>query len=334
MHSWISWRKERPQPAGTVKNDMALDWSFSSERCFRRCQRQYYFREIAAWHNGRDPIRREAFILKQLKSPETWRGSVVHTAIERFVVPFWQNRQPVDWNAAIANAKVLAQRQFAFSSLRRFRESGLSKSAAGDDYCALVAHKQEERIPQEVLERTLQEIETALRNLAAMGDLLKYIEGRKTYFTELPVSVEYHGAKINGQIDLMFFRGFGQPTIIDWKAYESVAGSDAQLQTALYAWLLCRHPKWNVPAPEQVELIEVRLGREASSIRHRFDATRFVELEDRIFRSVEEIRSLCGDGVYASEDLADYSFTENPNSCAYCPFRRLCQEAGACPIML
>lgn len=313
---------------------MALDWSFSTERSFRRCQRQYYFREIAAWHNGRDPVRREAFILKQLKSPETWRGSVVHTAIERFVVSCWQTRQPVDWTAAIANATDLARRQFTFSSLRRFRENGVSKSAAGDDYCALTGHDREEGVPKEVLERTLHEIETALRNLSMMRDLLRYIEGRKTYFSELPVSVEYNGARINGRIDLMFFRGFGQPTIIDWKAYESVAGSDAHLQTALYAWLLCRHPKWNVPAPEQVELIEVRLGREASSIRHRFDASRFRELEDRIFRSVEEIRALCGDGSYATQDLADYAFTENPNSCAYCPFRRLCQEAVAWPIML
>jgi PD-(D/E)XK nuclease superfamily protein len=255
---------------------MGLDWSFSSERCFRRCQRQYYFREIAAWHNGRDPVRREAFVLKQLKTLETWRGSVVHTAIERFVVPYWQNRQPIEWDAVIKSAKELAERQFSFSSLQRFREYGLSKSKAGDDYCALTAHDRGETIPSEHLAGTIQEIETALVNLSQMSDLLKYIEARRAYFTELAISVDYHGARINGQIDLMFFRGFGQPTVIDWKCYESVAGSDAHLQTALYAWLLCRHPKWNVPLPENVELIEVRLSREPAFIRHRFDATRFV----------------------------------------------------------
>jgi hypothetical protein len=313
---------------------MGLDWSFSSERCFRRCQRQYYFKEIAAWHNGRDPVRREAFVLKQLKGLETWRGSVVHTAIERFVVPYWQSRQPIDWDVVIKSAKTLAERQFSFSSLGRFRENGLSKSKAGDDYCALSAHDCGESIPAESLSGTIQQIETALVNLSQMRELLKSIEGRKAYFTELPVSVDYHGAKINGQIDLMFFRGFGEPTVIDWKCYESVAGSDAHLQTALYAWLLCRHSKWNVSRPENVELIEVRLSRDPSFIRHRFDSTRFFELEDHIFKSVEEIRALCGEASYADQDLADYSFTENPNSCAYCPFRRLCQEAGTCPIML
>lgn len=30
---------------------MSLKWSFSSDRCFRRCQRQFFFRDIAAWHD-------------------------------------------------------------------------------------------------------------------------------------------------------------------------------------------------------------------------------------------------------------------------------------------
>ena len=312
---------------------MALDWSFSSERCFRRCQRQYYFREICAWHNGRDPLRREAFVLKQLKSLEAWRGSVVHTAMERFVVPYWKNRQAINWEYVIANTRALAQRQFAFSSAKRFRERGLSKSQAGDDYCALMPHEQDKIVTPEQFATTLSEIETALLSLSRMEALLNDFEHRPTYFTELPISVDFHGARINGVIDLMFFRGFGQPTVVDWKCYESATSSDAHLQTALYAWLLCRHPKWNVSEAENVELIEVRLGGEPGFIRHRFDDTKFVELEDRIFQSLEEIRALCSDASYASQDLADYSFTENPNSCVFCPFRRLCQEAGSCLIM-
>jgi len=248
-------------------------------------------------------------------------------------VPYWRNRQPIQWNVVIKSAMALAERQFSFSRLRRFRDNGLSKSKAGDDYCALAAHERGETISPERFACIIGEVETALVNLSHMSDLLTYIEGRQAYFTELPISMEYNRAKINGRIDLMFFRGFGQPTVLDWKCYESLAGSDAHLQTALYAWLLCRHPKWNVPMPENVELIEARLGSEPSFVRHRFDAAKFVELEDRIFRSVEEIRALCGEGTYAAQDLADYSFAENPNSCSYCPFRRICQEARPCLTM-
>ena len=53
---------------------MSIKWSFSADRCFRRCERQFFFRDIAAWHNARDPMRREAFVLKQLKTLELWHG--------------------------------------------------------------------------------------------------------------------------------------------------------------------------------------------------------------------------------------------------------------------
>jgi hypothetical protein len=313
---------------------MALDWSFSADRTFRRCQRAYFFKDIAAWHNGRDPIRREAFVLKQLKSLDLWRGSVVHTAIQRHLVPYLENRAAIDWDHIVREAQALAQRQYAFSSARRYRETGLTKSKAGDDYCALAFHEQPNGTTDAQVQDVIEGIETALRNLSRMDSLLKVIQGRQKYFCELPVPINYHGANITGQIDLMYFRGYNQPTIIDWKCYDSISGGDANLQTALYAWLLCKSPKWSVTDPESVELIEVRLGRDPGVVRHGFNAARFEELEDRIFQSVEEIRALCNEGSYAEQDLADYAFANNPNSCAYCTFRKPCQEAGSCLITL
>ena len=313
---------------------MALDWSFSSDRLFRRCQRAFYFKDIAAWHNGKDPIRREAFVLKQLKTLDTWRGSVVHTAIQRHVVPCWENRRAVDWDAVAREGRAIAERQFAFSKARRYRENGLSKTKAGDDYCALVIHDQPSSTTEEDVLSAIDGVEVAIRNLSGMSEFLKHAQGRPKYFCELPVAVTYHGANITGYIDLMFFRGYNQPTIVDWKCYDSASGSDAHMQTALYAWLLCRSSQWSISTPESVELMEVRLGREPGVIRHTFSAEQFQELEDRIFQSVEEIRALCGDGLYAGQDLADYAFAQNSNSCAYCSFRKLCQEAGSCLITL
>ena len=73
---------------------MSLDWSFSAERCFRRCQMQFWFREIAAWHNGKDPLRRESFVLKQLKTLDQWHGLLVHRSIEKLVVPLLSEARP------------------------------------------------------------------------------------------------------------------------------------------------------------------------------------------------------------------------------------------------
>lgn len=77
-----------------------IKWSFSTDRCFRRCQRQYFFQHVAAWHNARDPVRRESFLLKQVKSLDLWQGSLVHTGIERFVLPAFDDQREVDWDEA------------------------------------------------------------------------------------------------------------------------------------------------------------------------------------------------------------------------------------------
>ena len=66
---------------------MSFRWSFSTDKLFRRCQRQFFFREIAAHHSEKEPWRREAFVLKQLKTLELWRGSVIHEGIQHYVVP-------------------------------------------------------------------------------------------------------------------------------------------------------------------------------------------------------------------------------------------------------
>jgi hypothetical protein len=51
---------------------MALEWSFSTDRWIRRCQRQFFFGSVAAWHNAKDPLRRESFLLSQVKGMDAW----------------------------------------------------------------------------------------------------------------------------------------------------------------------------------------------------------------------------------------------------------------------
>src|SRR5437867_1789653 len=75
----------------------SIKWSFSADRCARRCQRQFFLQHKAAWHTTRDPVRREAFLLKQVKTLELWQGTLVHRAIELHVVPALRENRPVDW---------------------------------------------------------------------------------------------------------------------------------------------------------------------------------------------------------------------------------------------
>ncbi len=131
------------------------------------------------------------------------------------------------------------------------------------------------------------------------------------------------------RLDLLYFRAYGKPTIVDWKVYEPNSTGDAHLQTSLYAWALCRNSNWSVQSPRDVELLEVRL-LDRLVIRHRCTEEVFQELEDRIFRSVEEIRALFGDGAFDDQLLQDCEYANSPNTCCYCPYRTLCEGAETC----
>jgi CRISPR/Cas system-associated exonuclease Cas4 (RecB family) len=304
---------------------MALEWAFSTHGRMRRCQRQLFFGSIAAWHNAKDPLRRESFLLSQVKSMDAWRGNLVHQAIQSFVVPRWQSRQAVPWDSVIQGTRDLGARQFAFSEKRRYREVGMSKSKAGDEYCALFGHEFGIAPPEKELEETLNSVERSLRNLAGMEKFLAHVVGRNFYRSETAVSAEYNGVRIQGVIDLVFSGAYGHYGVVDWKDYSASSTTEARLQMSLYAWLLCKAPTWRVSQPENIELWEINLGLPSAQPYH-LDQSDFDELEDFLYRSTEALRALSGDGVYRAGDLENYEYTENPNSCRFCPYQNVCRE--------
>ena len=310
---------------GTRTNPNEPGLVFLPRTMFSALPKAVLFRDVAAWHNARDPLRRECFLLKQLKSIDLWQGLLVHRGIELFVVPALQSGHTMNWDRTIEGTVEMAKRQLEFSRTRRYREVKMSKSKAGDDYCALLCHDEGRDVSQEEWEQTIRTIERAFQNLAAMDELWQIIRGRGKYYNELSIHLKYDGANIVVRLDLLCFRA-GKPVIVDWKVSESMGGSDARFQMGLYAWALCQHPTWPVNRMEDVQLLEVQLLKPAL-VRHQVDEEVGVALENRIFRSLDEIRSLCGDGTYANQDPRDFAFAQTENNCAFCPFKRPCQES-------
>ncbi len=302
-----------------------VKWSFSADRCLRRCHRQYFLQHVAASHSANDAVRREAFLLKQIKTPELWHGSLVHRGIELYVVPGLADNKPIDWARAVELTSLMAKSQFDFSAKRRYREPGMTKGKAGDDYCALRAHEQANGITQDDCDAAIRVIEQSYSNLAEMTDLLAEIRGRGKYWPELEVRITYDAAFIEAHIDLLFFRGFGKPTIVDWKVSESQGMSDAALQTALYAWVLCQHPTWRVSQAEDCDLLEVQLLAK-TVLRHRADQATFDRLEDRIYRSVNDMKALGIGEKFELANIERFDFAGNPNSCAFCSMQPLCRK--------
>ena len=302
-----------------------MRWSFSASRTFARCPRQYYYGQIAAHHSAkRDPLRREAFLLKQQKSLPLWRGNLVHDTIEHEVVPAWKERQTPDWEAIIATMRDLANRQLAFSAAQRYREPQMTKTKAGNDYCALAGHEPGSVLLEEDINGSIEDAERALRNLSKMTDLHSQITAHRPLFAELMVPVKYDEVSINARIDLLYFRRYGHPTIVEWKTYEGTVG-DANLQGALYAWALENHRSWNVESPDAIEILEVQLLK-PDIISHRVSADSMTSLEDTIYRSLCDIRAVAGNGKYDEVDIANFPITKNPRNCAFCTFRRPCSK--------
>jgi len=123
---------------------------------------------MAPWHNTRDPVRREAFLLKQVKTLELWQGSLVHRGIELYVIPQLQQNTGVDWNQVVQQTITMARRQFVFSAARRYREAGMSKTRAGDDYCALRGHETEEGVSTADFDAVVQVVRRSLTH--PLGD--------------------------------------------------------------------------------------------------------------------------------------------------------------------
>src|SRR5437867_2471216 len=119
---------------------MSFQWSISTDRLFRRCQKQMFFREIAASHVAREPWRREAFILKQLKTMELWRGTVIHEGIQHYLVPALKRGSPLDWELLTRQTINRAREQLAFSEQRLYRKAGMVKGKE-EHFCALMPHE-------------------------------------------------------------------------------------------------------------------------------------------------------------------------------------------------
>ena len=302
---------------------MSFEWSFSGERSFNRCQRQFFIREFVASHGHKDPVRREYFVLKQLKTLDEWHGLLVHRGIEKMVVPLLSQNARPDWDRAIDETVKMAERQREFSRAKRYRDAALSKTKAGDEYCALLCHDDDRDLTPEEWDATTGVVELAFRNLAGLDALWGAIEGKSKYLPEVNMHLYYDGAHIVVKPDLVCFRSITKPTIVDWKVSDAMGGSDARTQMGVYAWAMSRTSQWSGTKIEDVELLEVQLLKPAV-FSHKCDEDTLIEIEDRVYRSIDEIRALCGDGNYKTLDEADFELARNANTCALCPFRKQC----------
>jgi hypothetical protein len=297
-------------------------WSYSTHQMMRRCQLQLVFAQVLASHAAKQADRHEAYLLKQLQHLATWQGSVVHRVLATHYVPSLQRRQPVRPTTLISTAVDLARRQFAFSAARRFREVGLTKTAAGEDYCALFEHEYGWPITEERLATMEATVANCLQHLDGQTTFLGLLAAASTYAAERPLHFRLDDTTARAVPDLVLTHRNGAITIVDWKIAASEA-SDYSRQLRLYALAVLRCGYWPRATLDAVTLIEANLLK--NEIRtHEVSRELLDDAEDFAYRSTVELRALL-DGLHPPDvDWDEFEVAQQPNTCRHCNFHALC----------
>jgi len=301
-----------------------LRWSYSTDAVLRRCHRQLAFGQVVASHNARDPLRREAYIRRQLHSVASWQGSVVHSIMATALLADLRANRPIAPLALAAAAHDLAQRQFAFSAARRYREPGMTKAKAGDAYCALLAHERGEDVGMAPLRAVEENVIRCFANLAGQQELLAPLYAGYEHLAELPLSLRAGQVTVAATPDLLVSDYDGGLTIVDWKVSRATESRHAP-QLALYALMALESGRWRGLAPGRVNLYEVNL-LENRVYHHRVDDDELATTVDYMRWGVAELERVLGDGSYARLDLAALAIADEPAACAWCVFAPLCIE--------
>lgn len=306
-------------------------WSISESRTFKRCQRQWFFKNLLGNAVAKDPTRREAYLLGKLQTVSAWRGNIVDSVVSDLVVPAIQYRRTVSLEQAVAHARNLFDTQLAFARRHPLRDKGLSPAKLEGEFAAFYAIEYGTGVSDEELDRAWQEIETALGNLFALTELFAELREATLLCPQRALQFSHSGMTVRAVPDVVVFFRDKSPLIVDWKVH-AFGLHEAWLQLATYAVALVRcNPHKDFPGnlsrwrASDVRLTEVQLL--TNRLRHYTLGEDDEDLVDGyIAESVTQM--LCATEGKKGKDLlaTDFPTTSSPDACQRCPYRKLCWE--------
>lgn len=309
-------------------------WSISEAKRFRRCQRQWYYKNIVANARARDPIRKEAHRLGQLQSLQAWRGSLVDDTITRIVIPALQKNRKVTLDEAKRFAMQLFDRQIDYARKHTCRYTNGNGKDAGDAFAALHPFEYEETVSEQAIEGARSEVCTALNNLFRLEEIKAPLRKASKLIAQRSLAFSHSDVSVRAVPDLIAFYNDEAPLIVDWKVH-AFGLQEAWLQLAIYVLALCRckphsdFPQLKEPLREQqIRILEVQLlGNEVRE--YHLEDDDFLRAEAYIAESATQILLLRDEGNFENLRAEDFLVTSYPETCESCPFRRLCWEVQA-----
>lgn len=309
--------------------------SFSGIRQFKKCQRQWSFKQFGDFRGSNESFRRELHLLSKLQSVYAWRGNLVDYVITVRIIPTLKKGWTLDKKQIILFARQLFVRQLNFARGNRLREPGMTGTKGGEDYAAFSEIEFGEGIDEEVINTAWQDVETAITQLLEMTDLLDLLRSASQLIPQRSLTFEHFGMTFRAMPDLIAFFEDAPPLIIDWKVH-SRAITDYRLQLAAYALTLKRCPP-HKDFPESLKdyqakdfkLLEVQLLTKVER-KHLLTAEDLIEIDNFLTSAIIEVK-LAVDGTPNRElDPYDFPITLDPDNCERCNFRNPCKEKIKC----
>ncbi len=298
-------------------------WSFSNHGLFRKCQRQWYFKNVLANAIAKAPERHEAHRLSKLCSIYAWRGKVVDAVISDGIIPAVKMKRRITLEQAKAQAKQIFMQQ---------RAAGMSGNGVSADFGGFFEVEYGLPLTDQMFNDTWGVIDQSITELFKNEDLRNLIKSASHLFPQRALMYKCMGVTVRAVPDLIAFFPDKPPLIIDWKVQANPT-KDHWLQLATYAIALVRanpHKDWPPFPPNldpcSVELIEVQLL--TGQMRpHKITTEDEIELQELVAVSSNEMLLVRGDDDAKTMDRTEFSVTYNPRHCEQCPFKKLCWEA-------
>lgn len=306
-------------------------WSISESRTFKRCQRQWYYKNVLANAKAKDSLRHHAYLLSKLRSISAWRGNIVDSVITDRVIPAIKARRKYTVQEAKTSALQLFDSQLAIARQHPLRDPSVSPSKNGAGFVVFHSMEYGGQISEEDVLRARREVETAIENLFSMHSLLSVISSSKQLIAQRPLCFPHSGATVRAVPDLIALYTDQPPIIIDWKVH--VFGvREAWLQLAVYALALTRcKPHVDFPqslarwTASDIRLMEAQLLtkklRQYSLTEEELDRS-----EAYIADSVTQILLTIGEQDRTQLKGEDFRVTSSPDNCGRCAFRGICWE--------
>lgn len=302
-------------------------WSVSEARMFRRCPRQWYYKNIVASSVAKDPYRRKAYLLSKLQSVPAWRGQIVDDVISSAIIPCLRRGEKI----TLEKAKKRAHQQFneELELARSNARLSAPKKSSSSKLIALHSLYYEGVLDQHQLDLALSEVDQALTNLFTMDEVKDAIKSSSLLIPQRSLVFQYGETSIRAVPDLLVFYNDRAPMVVDWKVH-TFGIQEAWLQLGVYALALtnCR-PHKDFPAtlsclkPTDLELLEVQLLTKTCR-RSRLDEDELERVEAYIADSLAEIEAAVDDKEPRQLTPEDFAVSAFPNVCNSCAFRELC----------